>query len=52
MIEPGNAGSFPPDPGMVGDSCRNAELCRDIGGVNAAMRTVTTTAPPRRFQHG
>ena len=40
IIEPGNAGLVPPDPGIVEDSCRNAQLCRDISGINAAMRTV------------
>ena len=40
IIEPGNTGLVPSDPGIVEDSCRNVQLCRDIGGINAAMRTV------------
>ena len=40
VIEPGNTGPVPPDPGIIEDSCRNAQLCRRIGGVNAAVRTV------------
>jgi hypothetical protein len=39
-MEPGNAGLVPSNPGIVEDSCRNAQLCRDIGGVNSAMGTV------------
>ena len=39
IIEPGNAGLVPSDPGIVEDSCRNAQLCSQIGGINAAMRT-------------
>jgi hypothetical protein len=40
VIQPGNAGLVPPHPGIVEDSCRNAQLCRDIGGINAPMGTV------------
>ena len=53
VIEPGNAGLVPSHPGIVEDSCRNAQLCRDIGGINAAVRTVDDNRScRRRFQHG
>ncbi len=53
IIEPGNAGLVPSDPGIVEDSCRNAQLCRDIGGINAAMGTVDDNrSRRRRLQHG
>ena len=32
--------SVAPDPGIVEDRRRNAELGRDIGGIDAAMRAV------------
>ena len=40
IIEPGNPGLVAPDPGIVEDRRRNAQLRREIGGINAAMRTV------------
>ena len=48
VIEPGDARAVPSHSGIVEDSCRNAQLCRDISGINAAMGTVDDNRS-RRF---
>ena len=40
VVEPGNAGAVAPDPGIIENRRRNAELGREIGGIDAAMRAV------------
>src|SRR5215467_13168238 len=40
IIEPGNASSLPPDPRIVEDGGGNAQLRREIGGIDAAVRSV------------
>ena len=40
VVEPCNTGLVPSHPGVVEDSCRNAQLCRDVGRINTAMRTI------------
>ncbi len=40
IIEPADPGMVAPDPGVVEDRRRDTQLCRDIGGIDAAMRAV------------
>ncbi len=48
VIEPGNTRLVPSNTGVVEDSCGNAQFCRNIGGINAAMGTVDDNRS-RRF---
>ena len=40
VVEPGNAGAVAPDPGVIEDRRRNAELGREISSIDAAMRAI------------
>ena len=40
VIEPGNPGAVAADAGVVEDRRGGMELCREIGGIDAAMRGV------------
>ena len=40
IFEPGNTGGVPPDPGVIEDRRSNAELRRDIGGIDSSMRAI------------
>ncbi len=46
VVEPGDAGTVAPDPGIVEDRRGDAELRRQIRGVNAAMRAVDDDRAP------
>ncbi len=46
VVEPGDAGLVAPDAGVVKDRGGDAELRRDVGGIDAAMRAVDDDAAP------
>src|SRR5277367_1580069 len=47
VVEPSNAGTVAPDPGIVEDRRRHPELGREIGGIETAMRAVDDDRAPR-----
>ena len=46
VVEPADPGVVAPDPGIVEDRRGDAELGREIGGIDAAMRGVDDDRPP------
>ncbi len=47
IFEPGDAGAVASDAGIVEDRRGNAELRREVGGIDAAMRAVDDDGTPR-----